>query len=196
MDPKAGKEGNQDPKAGDPPANDPKPGDPPATDPKPGDMIPRERFNEVLTKLHALEAKQKEREDAEAEAERKRLEEQGQYKTLAEQAEAKRQEAEAELTRLREEAKVAKESAEKERGRVMKALTARLEKLPEAMRELAPQTEDPDALEGWLEKAEKNAGVLAGKPGSPDSPKPAGKPNEADEKRSREQHARRLAHSF
>lgn len=118
-------------------------------------MIPKSRFDEVNTKYKELQNRVKEMEaqltafqQAQADAERKSKEEQGKFKELYEQQVA-------ELDKYKNETKQMKERAERLEKYINSMLEAKLENVPEDMRELIPEGLSPEEKLLWVEKAEK-----------------------------------------
>jgi exonuclease VII large subunit len=115
-------------------------------------MIPKSRFDEVNEQLKELKAAQEKAQRAQAAAEQARLEKQNEFKTLYEQSQQRIAELEPYQQRINEltEATAATNAQ-------------RIEALPESMRSLVPEYDDPFKLQGWLDK---NAEVFS-KPAAP-----------------------------
>ena len=110
----------------------------------------RDEAKSYRLKAEAAAAKLGEYESKQREAEAKRLQEEGQFKTLYEQ---KRGEAE----QLAQQAKRAEPYVEAFREQVKK----RIEAIPEAYRPLVPDFDDPLKTADWLDK---NAAMLGARP--------------------------------
>jgi len=102
-------------------------------------MIPKSRFDEVNSRLRALEKEQKEKDRERREAEERRLRDQDQYKELA----TKQDE---ELARLRPIAERYDESQQA----LERILAAEIAALPESKKKLVPKSLSPVEQLDWL----------------------------------------------
>jgi chromosome segregation ATPase len=158
------------PHAGSPPADPPSGGN----GEKPGKVYTEEevqrRFQGQGKVIEELRAKLTAYEQQQAEAERKRLEEAGQYKTLAEQERAAHAATQKELEELRKR-------EEKRLAALKESNKQRIHALPEEIRALVPQGLDPDELAEHLGKVEAHVSQGramvhggAGRPQQPQTP--------------------------
>lgn len=143
-------------------------------DDKGDQLIPKARFDEVIGDRNELRKKLEEQgkvlADLQAkmqQAEDAKLAEQGKYKELADKAQAEV----AQLTEVAKQYKVYRE-------RVAERNKARVEAIPENLRELVPNYPDPFELEDWLVKNEAKllAKPPAGSPPAGPKPGPGGAP--------------------
>jgi len=137
-------------------------------------MIPKSRFDEVNQQLKELKAAQEKAQKAQAEAERKRLEQQNEFKTLYEQAQSEIEQLkpyQERVTQLMQTTQAANET--------------KVNALPENMRSLVPEYDDPFKLAQWLDANAEVfnkplAPTLNGGAGSGQRQRPANAPTEAE----------------
>jgi len=106
-------------------------------------MIPKSRFDEVNTEYKRLKAAMEQQSAEQKAAADKRLAEQNEWKTLAEQHAARI----AELEPLAQAAKSAQEA-------LAATVQARIERLPEDVRDMVPDFEDARKTLAWLDANE------------------------------------------
>ncbi|MCP4933351.1 MAG: hypothetical protein GY927_03895 [bacterium] len=105
-------------------------------------MIPKSRFDEVNAKLRELIAAQEKADKATAAAQQKALEEQNEFKTLYEQAQATINELKPVQVKYDAYLNTATESNAK-----------RIESLPEHLKAIVPDYDDPLKLASWLDSS-------------------------------------------
>lgn len=106
-------------------------------------MIPKSRFDEVNNRLKELQTAQEQAAKEREKQQQKQLEEQNRFKELYEQATARISELEPFQERY-----TSYEQQVSERN------TARIEAIPEAMRSLVPEYDDPFRMQSWLDSNE------------------------------------------
>ena len=111
-------------------------------------MIPKSRFDEVNNKYKEVQAKLDELLNEKAEAERKAAEQKGEFEKLYKETSKK-------LEDTQSKYKSADKRAKELEAIITDMLNARLENLPEELRDIIPEGLTPEQKLAWIDKAER-----------------------------------------
>lgn len=111
-------------------------------------MIPKSRFDEVNNKYKEVQAKLDALLNEKAEAERKAAEQKGEFEKLYKETSKELEETQAKY-------KSADKRAKELEAIITEMLNARLENLPEELRDIIPEGLTPEQKLAWIDKAER-----------------------------------------